>query len=205
MTAVVTSDSDGNVIQRNEYTYDVNNQRIAKSVDADGDGAGEAVIERYVLKGGEIALVFDGEGNQTERYFHGVGIDEVLAVEKINDEVLWALTDHQGTVRVLLDNTGAVVNQISYDAFGNVTVQTNAGKSFRFTYTGCEYDPETGNYYYRARYYDSASGSFLTTDPVGFNAGDSNLYRYVANSPLNYTDSSGNYLESGWDLLSSST
>ena len=191
LTAVVTFDSNGNVTERNEYTYDVNDNRIAKSVDADGDGAGVAFVERYVLDGSEIALVFDSEGNETERYFHGVGIDEVLAVEKADSEVIWALADHQGTVRVLMDNSGNVVNQISYDAFGNVTAQTNAGESFRFGYTGRELDPETGLYYYRARYYDSETGLFISQDPIGFEGGDSNLYRYVNNSPVIYTDPYG--------------
>ncbi|MEO1006751.1 MAG: RHS repeat-associated core domain-containing protein, partial [Cyanobacteria bacterium J06638_38] len=187
----MTKDSSGDVIERNEYTYDVNDNRIAKSVDADGDGTQQAEVERYVHDGSEISLVFDGDGNQTERYFHGVGVDEVLAVEKAGDKVIWALADHQGTVRVLMDSTGAVINQLSYDSFGNITAQTNAGTSFGFTYTGREFDPETNNYYYRARYYDSDTGLFISQDPIGFDAGDSNLYRYVGNSPLNYTDPDG--------------
>ncbi|VEP18213.1 hypothetical protein H1P_700025 [Hyella patelloides LEGE 07179] len=71
----------GNTIATFDYAYDVNDSRIAKSVDRNGDGTPETV-ERYVLDGGEIALVFDGVGNQTERFFHGVGVDEVIAVEK---------------------------------------------------------------------------------------------------------------------------
>ncbi|MEM7595895.1 MAG: RHS repeat-associated core domain-containing protein, partial [Cyanobacteria bacterium P01_A01_bin.83] len=65
-----------------------------------------------------------------------------------------------------------------------------------FGYTGREFDSETGNYYYRARYYDSDTGLFISTDPIGFAAGDSNLYRYVGNSPLIYTDPYGEDLYS---------
>ena len=90
-----------------------------------------------------------------------------------------------------MDNTGAVVNRISYDSFGNVTAQTNAGESFRFTYTGRGFDSETGNYYYRARYYDSETGLFISQDPIGFDGGSNNLYSYVGNSPLIYTDPNG--------------
>ncbi|MCL6507180.1 MAG: hypothetical protein K6T59_09155 [Bryobacteraceae bacterium] len=50
---------------------------------------------------------------------------------------------------------------------------------------------ETGLYYYRARYYDPHTVRFLSEDPIGFAAGDTNLSRYVFNSPLNYTDPSG--------------
>jgi hypothetical protein len=45
--------------------------------------------------------------------------------------------------------------------------------------------------YYRARYYDARVGRFLSEDPIGFAGGDVNLYRYVGNSPINYTDPSG--------------
>jgi uncharacterized protein RhaS with RHS repeats len=45
--------------------------------------------------------------------------------------------------------------------------------------------------YNRARYYDAAIGRFLSEDPIGFAGGDSNIYRYVANSPLANTDPLG--------------
>jgi RHS repeat-associated protein len=188
---VVTKDSTGNVTADAEYTYDVFDNRIAKSVDADGDGAGEAEVEKFVYDGDHIALTFDGEGHQTERFLHGTQIDQVLAQENADGEVLWALTDNLGSVRVLMDNQGNVVNQITYDSFGNVTAQTNAGTSFRFSYTGREFDSETGLYYYRARYYDPGVGRFISEDPIGFNSGDSNTYRYVGNNPLFYVDPSG--------------
>ncbi len=39
--------------------------------------------------------------------------------------------------------------------------------------------------------YDPGIGRWLSEDPIGFEAGDSNLYRYVANNPTNHTDPSG--------------
>ena len=191
LVAVETVDVDGNAIANSDYTYDVFDNRIGKSVDADGDGAGEAVVERFVYDGDHIALTFDGEGNQTERFLHGNQIDQVLAQENAGGEVLWALADNQGSVRMLLDNDGNVVNEISYDAFGNITLETNGNVNFRFSYTGRELDEETGLYNYRSRYYDPAVGQFINEDTIGFNGGDSNLYRYVGNNPLNYIDPFG--------------
>ncbi len=63
--------------------------------------------------------------------------------------------------------------------------------SFRYGYTGRELDLESGLAYYRARYYDPANGVFISVDPMGFGAGDTNLYRYVGNSSTMYTDPSG--------------
>jgi RHS repeat-associated protein len=59
-----------------------------------------------------------------------------------------------------------------------------------FQYTARESDPETGLYYYRARYYDEISGRFITEDPTGFHGGI-NFYNYVGNSASNQVDPFG--------------
>jgi RHS repeat-associated protein len=59
-------------------------------------------------------------------------------------------------------------------------------------------DAESGLQYNRARYLDSFTGKFISEDPIGFQAGDPNLYRYVANNSLNFTDPLG---ESASNLL----
>ena len=69
--------------------------------------------------------------------------------------------------------------------------QSDATKSSRNLYTGREFDAETGLYYYRAKYYDPATGRFLSEDPIGFLNGDRNLYVYVGNQPTAKTDPSG--------------
>jgi RHS repeat-associated protein len=58
-------------------------------------------------------------------------------------------------------------------------------------------DAETGDYYYRSRYYDSTIGRFVSEDTIGFDGGDANLYRYVGNSPTNYIDPTGLQAYSG--------
>jgi RHS repeat-associated protein len=73
-----------------------------------------------------------------------------------------------------------------------------------FQYTARESDPETGLYYYRARYYDSTAGRFLSEDPLEFGGSGPNFYVYVFNSAINLLDPTGllrvRSIEA-WDVL----
>ncbi|MEG4304147.1 RHS repeat-associated core domain-containing protein [Microcoleus sp. D3_18a_C4] len=191
LTQVVGKNGSGSVIKSAQYSYDGLNRRIVKEVDADGAGSAAPQVERLVYDGQHIALTFDGAGSQTHRYLHGVETDQILADESAGGSVLWPLTDNLGTVRDLVDSNGAIQNRIGYDSFGKVRSQTNPSVGFRFGFTGRELDAETGNYYYNSRYYDPQVGRFISEDTIGFGGGDANLYRYVGNSPTNYTDPSG--------------
>jgi len=107
--------------------------------------------------------------------------------------------DGLGSVTALSDNVGAIVERYSYTVFGEPTIR-DAGDQIRATsdfgncrmFTGCEYDSETDNYYYRARFYKPSIGRFLQTDPVGYSVGI-NLYTYCSNNPLNFVDPMGLY------------
>jgi len=97
-----------------EFVYDAFNNRISKIVDADGAGSGAAVRTNFALLDGEVYLEFNGT-TLSHRYMPGPSIDMNLAIEEMNadgtsQEVLWALLDHQGTVRDVIDDSGAVVN-----------------------------------------------------------------------------------------------
>jgi RHS repeat-associated protein len=182
LTGVLLKDAGGNVVKSIGYTYDSHNQRIGKVING-------VVVERYVVDRDQIALVFDGQGNQTHRYLYGTGVDQVLADETSNG-VTWALADHQGTVKDLLDGNGTIISHIAYDSFGRV-ISNTGNIDFRYGYTGREADAETGLDYYRARYYDAFAGKFISEDPLSFDGGDSNLTRYVWNNPINFIDPVG--------------
>lgn len=197
LVAMVDKDAEGNETQRVEFTYDAFNRRIAKSVDTNPQDITPAVVTQFIYDGQNVLLEFvdsDGAGaNQPildTRYLHGAGVDQVMAQES-GGNVVWHLTDHLGTVRDLVNNSGPVVNHFVYDSFGQVISESNPAVDTRYLFTGREFDQETGLYYYRARYYDQSTGRFISEDPIGFNGGDSNLYGYVSNNPITLIDPYG--------------
>ncbi len=134
----------------------------------------------------------------TTRYLRGDVVDQLFArvdlVTTLGGSTLqpsWYLTDQQGSIRDVANASGAVVDTVKYDGFGNILSQTNTSQLGRYAWTGRELDAETGLQYNRARYYDSTTGRWITQDPLSFDAGDSNLYRYARNAPTGATDPSG--------------
>ncbi|PHR92220.1 MAG: hypothetical protein COA78_33630, partial [Blastopirellula sp.] len=200
LTRVTDFSAGGIITQEVDYTYDAFDRRIARTEDADGAGPGGQVTEHFVYDGEHVILDFvDADGSLaveqpvlTTRNLFGSNIDQLLAKENVlTAQTLWMLTDHLGTVRDIIDNTGSLQNHILYDSFGNLLSQTNALISTRYLFTGREFDSATGLYYYRARFYDANLGRFVSEDPIRFRGGDTNLYKYVSNTPIMLTDPSG--------------
>jgi RHS repeat-associated protein len=117
-------------------------------------------------------------------------IDELLARTDSGGSTAWYLQDKLRTIRDIVNSPGSSLYNAVYDSFGKASSETGAGGD-RFKFTGWEYDAETAKYYFRARYYDPAAGRFSELDPLGFEAYDTNLFRYVGNSPTTFTDPTG--------------
>ncbi len=103
--------------------------------------------------------------------------------------VSWYLTDHLGSVRLITDNSAAVIDQIDYDAWGNITNETYATTNGdRYKYASGQYDAILGMTLYAqnstGRWYMASNGNWLNADPTGLAAGP-NPYDYVGNNPTN--------------------
>lgn len=217
--------------QQVEYVYDAFNQlngkRVATQFDSSGNVTNWSRYEVIVWADGQEVFRFvdsDGQGSQpariANRYLWGDSVDQLLADEQyavgsgpaVTDttasptpgNTLWALTDHLGGVRDLVDNNGIIREHNVYDSFGRLVREVDynaAGQVISsldpaavdsvFGFTGRLFDPHTGLQYNRARWYDANTGRWVNQDPIGFAAGDANLYRYLGNHPIMATDPSG--------------
>ena len=94
-------------------------------------------------------------------------------------------------VRVVYDlATGNEEQRMDYDVWGNVVNDTNP--NFQpFGFAGGLYDQQTKLTRFGARDYDAETGRWTAKDPILFNGGDTNLYGYVANDPVNWIDPEG--------------
>jgi RHS repeat-associated protein len=189
-----------------EYFYDHQNRWVRRAIDADGNGHldGRRI---FVYDGNQIVLDFWRNNSQDlqighlrQRYLWGPAVDQILAEETVDggtaDLVQWTLTDHLNTVRDIAkydpdDDMTTVVNHLIYDAFGRVTSESNPAVDSLFLFTARPFDSDTQLQNNLNRWYDPTVGRWLSEDPIGFAAGDENLYRYVGNRIAIYADPSG--------------
>jgi RHS repeat-associated protein len=163
------------------YIFDALGRRIQRTSSA-------GASTKFVYDGADAVRDLDGNGATIADYLNGPGVDNKLR-QSVAGTASYFLQDHLGTTRAFADASGNGTSNLSYDSFGNVT---NASASTRYTYTGREFDSDTGVMYYRARWYDSHTGRFISEDPIGL-AGGINQFAYVGNNPPNAKDPSGLY------------
>jgi RHS repeat-associated protein len=108
--------------------------------------------------------------------------------------------DANWNVATATGNTATPAERYYYSPFGTVTFLDGnfnvlgSGTSAIgncLTYTGQHLDPESVLLHYRNRVYHPSLGAFTSRDPVGYDAGQLDLYEYASSSPVNTTDPLG--------------
>jgi RHS repeat-associated protein len=151
----------------------------------------------YIFDDWNLIDEHNSSDTQQAKYIHGPAIDEML-VRTTPADTAYYHQDGLGSTTALTNPTGTLLERYRYDVFGAPTFLDATGTavpssptSNRFQYTGREYLAELSLYDYRNRVYQAELGRFLQTDPIGFDAEDVNLYRYVANNPVDWVDPLG--------------
>jgi RHS repeat-associated protein len=139
-----------------------------------------------------VAAGWDTNGNSLgslgERYTYGPGVDEPPAMYQ-GLTAAYFHADGLGSITSLTGGTGQLAASYVYDPFGKLTTSSGTVTN-PFQYTGREFDGESGLYYYRARYYESVTGRFMSEDPIRFRGGV-NFYEYVGNGAVTFVDPTG--------------
>jgi RHS repeat-associated protein len=142
--------------------------------------------ERYIYDGNDVLLDLNADWSVATTYLSDLGIGNKLRQTSATTGVSYYLTDHLGSTAGLTNANGSMVEQLTYDSFGNSASSTRT----RYGYTGRERDPDTGLTYYRARFYDPQLGRFISEDPIGLRPA-MNLFGYVENRALTFKDPFG--------------
>ena len=135
----------------------------------------------------------DEAGNQAKTYT--LGNEYAGHVSELNNSLTsenkaasYYITDEQGSIRYILDQSGEVLNFYQYSAFGETIISEETTPN-RLRYNAQTEDELTGLYYLRARYYAPNIGRFTQEDVI-YNDG-LNLYAYCNSNPVMYSDPSG--------------
>ena len=167
-----------------DYLTDGQNRRIGKQVNG-------ARVQGFLYQD-ELKPIaeLDGANNVVATFAYATHIN--VPAYMIKGGVTYRIiTDHLGSPRLVVDvATGNITQRIDFDEFGNVIQDTSPGFQ-PFGFAGGLYDRDTGLVRFGARDYDPLTGKWTTKDPIMFRGGDSNLYSYTGNDPVNSSDPFG--------------
>jgi RHS repeat-associated protein len=218
-----TYDAAGNLIQNGttSYIYDSENRMIATSGFSyvyDGDGqrvekctqgttpgtcASNAAGTFYWLHtGGGTLAESDLGGNWTAVY----GLIRGQIVSRVDlpaTVVHYYFNDHLNTTDIVTDAVGNILKESDYYPYGG-EIPVIGSDPNRYKFTGKERDTESGLDYFGARHYASTMGRWMVPDKPFDDQAPSdpqswNLYSYVRNNPLRFTDPNGGACVQGSD------
>ena len=172
-----------------EYAYDPEGFRVVKKA------KGQTI--HYVFQGTEPIFEKNITTGKVKSFVYALGKHLARVDGKIGDsdaKKYWYVTDHLGSIRAVTDKDGKKVWSADYLAFGKQYTKDGDFEELH-SFTGKEYDPDTGLHYYNARWYDTDLGRFISEDSAG-DPNNPNLYVYSRNNPLIFFDPTGQTSES---------
>ena len=159
------------------YTYDATGMRASKTVNG--------VEKKFYYNG--MYILNEGDGAEiTATNF--IGLTGIEGRKNGANEIAYFMKDAHGDVRGVTDSSGTVIENYSYDIWGNETQESSGSFDNPFHYTGEYTDEESGLTYLRARYYDPSMCRFTQEDPA---TNGQNWYAYAGNNPIMFVNPSG--------------
>jgi len=179
------------------YSYDSLNRRVTSD-------DGTTVTTLYYSTGWQV-LQEQVAGDVTQQFVYSPIYPDALILrdrdtdaDGVLDERLWVIQDNNFNVLAITDDTGTVVERYKYTAFGVETVLNasyamlgSSAYAWVHLHQGLRFEEASGLYDNRFRWYSAALGQFVSNDPIGFDAGDVNVRRYVKSRPTSSLDPMG--------------
>ena len=166
------------------YVYDASGRRVGKRING-------ALVQGFLYAGDRRPIAeLDGAGGVIRRFVYASRADIPDFILQ-GTETYRIVADPAGSVRLVVNSqTGAIAQQIEYDAFGRVISNSAPGVQ-PFGFAGGFEDAQTGLVQIGVRFYDPETGRWISRDPILFDGGSSNLYTYAASDPVNLADHTG--------------
>jgi RHS repeat-associated protein len=167
-----------------KYKYNPFGERIQKEVDG--------VITNYLWVDGRLTAELDDNNQLMVSYIYSDEYDFPVSITTGNN-TYYIHSDHLDTPLFLTDSSGTTVWTGTAEPYGKTIVDEDpdgdgVSITFNFRFPGQYYDHESELHYNYARYYDPATGKYISADPIGLISDDINLYRYARNNPVGISD-----------------
>ncbi len=141
----------------------------------------------------QLLAVLDGSDAVVARFEYAGGRMPVAMVQ--GEDVYYLAYDQVGSLRAVYTAAGAVVRTVEYDAWGVILDEDIApgyeGLKVPFGFASGLHDRDTDLVLFGLRTYDPETGRWTSRDPIGLAGGDTDLYAYCGNDPVNAVDPSG--------------
>ncbi len=166
------------------YTYNASGQRVTKTID------GITTFYVYQLDGSLLAEL-DANGNTLVDYIYleGKPIAQVRTQSSGTDQTAYIHADHIGAPKAATNQSGEVIWQVKTTPFGEVYSETGT-LDLNQRFPGQYSDQESGYSYNYFRDYDSSTGRYIQSDPIGLEGG-LNTFAYAGSNPVIYVDPMG--------------
>ncbi len=171
-----------------EYVIDGRNRRIGKKING-------TLVQGFIYDDQlRIVAELDGSNQVVSRFIYADHINVPEIIEK-GGRTYRVLHDHLGSPRFVVDTaSGEIAQELHYDAWGNITYDSNPGFQ-PFGFAGGIFDTHTKLLRFGARDYDPHTGKWMTKDPLLFSdlylCGAANVFGYGCAEPVGNIDPSG--------------
>ena len=178
------------------FTYDADGMRTGRS--------NTGTVYTYTYNGSQLVRMNSTSANMRFTY----GADGAPLTISYGGTIYYYVTNLQGDVVAILNSSGVMVVEYTYDAWGRLLSTTGSmantlGLHNPLRYRGYVYDRETGLYYLQSRYYNPEWGRFINADGlvstvqglIGYN-----MFAYCGNNPVNRIDYTGRFWSEIWEF-----